>query len=650
MTKLKGLKVFSFLIALFLCFFVSFTAVIPARAESSTANFEESNALDDLRSAPSFNILKYPAYKSDTPEMFIMNVVEYCYSFDPAKQDNYGLYLYLYNPNQRDISVKDGDNKVQMAVGYNADGSPNSYEKFDLKYCSKSEETFYERIFYKFKVIDHVSSDGKTILQRVKSSERRYDISGVEILEKGASLPREYGVGGTYKFTGYARGLGVLPDENTLKCSVTELETIRLDVHKTLFRTGEYKKNHRHDLTSVYFSVPQRFFDSYGNLQKIKAEWYEYETTPIAVTSNTTVYNGLTAQLGKSASAERLSYSLYTDATKMVGSSGHYYSYGFCYNAPGVADERLDRLTYAFSTNGSNISNYALTSNRIESHIRGYDKSYANGKIQIPGKTLSADLFETELASDRKSISYVGNDTHHKLVTFDAGDTFDMLNYDETTSGGMKFFQWLFGLAPSDVDQSYKGISPIHIVTDTERNDSNIAKTLLIDGSDSALKEFKDFYDDEKEKGNKTVLFRFAQTDYRAFPVEVYNESTGKQISNENNPDTFVVQESVFLNFDIIELTFARDGVYTVIPVVSNPIDIYNDITIPEVKDPYAWLKTVLFIVLLVLLVIFLYVTGLLPLVIKVIVWIITLPFKLIIWLFKAIFKKRKPKEKDKEK
>ncbi len=646
MTKLKGLKVFSFLIALFLCFCVSFTAVIPARAESSTANFEESNVLDDLRSASNFNILKYPAYKSLEPEMYVMNVVEYCYSFDPAMQDNYGLYLYVYNPNQTDISTKDGDNKVQMAVSYDTEGKPNAYEKFDLQYCSKSEEQFYEGIFYKFKVIDHVSSDGKTILKRVKSSERRYDISGIEMLEVGAFRPKEYGVGGTYKFTGYAKGYGAIPTENTLKCSVTELETIRLEVHKTNFRTGEYKKNYRHDLTSVYFSVPQRFFDEYGSLQKIKAEWYEYETTPIAVTSNTTVYNGLTAQLGKSASAENLSYSLYTDATKMVGASGHYYSYGFCYNAPGEADERLDRLTYAFSTNGANISNYVLSSSRLESFIRGYDKSYVRGQIQIPGKTLSADLFESGLASDRQAVSYVGNDIHHKLVTFDAGDSFDMLNYNDSTTTSQRFFKWLFGLAPSDVDQSYTGISPIHIVTDTERNDSNISKTLLIDGSDSALSEFTEFYDNEKAKGNKTVLFRFAQTDYRAFPVEVYNESTGKQISNEGNPDTFVVQESVFLNFDIIELTFSRDGVYTVIPVVSNPIDIYNDITIPEVEDPYAWLKTVLLIVLAVLLFIFLYVTGLLPLVIKIIVWIITLPFKLIIWLFKAIFKKRKPKEK----
>ena len=42
-----------------------------------------------------------------------------------------------------------------------------------------------------------------------------------------------------------------------------------------------------------------------------------------------------------------------------------------------------------------------------------------------------------------------------------------------------------------------------------------------------------------------------------------------------------VLGESVFFDFDIIQLTFNRDGVYTVIPVVSSPMDIVNAITPP---------------------------------------------------------------------
>ena len=96
----------------------------------------------------------------------------------------------------------------------------------------------------------------------------------------------------------------------------------------------------------------------------------------------------------------------------------------------------------------------------------------------------------------------------------------------------------------------------------------------------------------------------------------------------------------MFLNFDIIELTFAKEGKYTVIPVVNNPIDIYNDITLPKVENPWGWLETLIAIILVVLLIIVLWVTGLLPAVVKGIVWLLILPFGLIGKLFKAIFKK----------
>ena len=640
-------KIYVILLALF-TFVSSFFSLggITGKAETGTLKFDETNVMDDLRSSKTFNVLSYPFYKSENPEMFIMNVVEYCYSFDIARQGNYGLYLYLYNPNGRDIDTTDGVNKVQMAVSYNADGAPDAYEKFDLKYCSKSEEKYYEGLFYKFKVVDHKSEDGKTVLQRVESAARRYDISGVEILEKGKTLPVDYGVGGTYTFTGYAKGYGALETEDTLSCEVKELETIALEVHKTNFRTGEYKTNHYHDLTSVYFSVPQKFFDAYGNLQKIKAEWYEYQTTPIAITSDSTIYNGLYEQIGVDSSNERLQISLYSGYQELVGSNGHYNSYDFGYNVGGKVNDKLDTLHYLFSTNGADISEYVLSAERIRNYIETYTKTYTKGKIYLPGKTLSADLFETGLAKDREQVAYVGEDIHHKLVNIDANDEFDMLNYNDSNDGWYRFFAGLFGLAPSEIDASYKGISPIHIVTNDERNSSSISKTLLISDSDSKIKEFTDFYDTETEKGNKVVLFRFAQTDYEAIPVIAYNEHTGTNLSKAYGKNAFVVRESVFLNFDIIELTFAKEGKYTVIPVVSSPIDIYNDITLPKVENPWGWLETLIAIILVVLLIIVLWVTGLLPAVVKGIVWLLILPFRLIGKLFKAIFKKIRKRSK----
>ena len=651
MDKLIRKKIYVIILAFFLLFSSFFSSGFTSvKADTRELKFDQTNVLDDLRSSKGFNILNYPFYSSEEPEMSIMNVVEYCYSFDVLNQNEYGLYLYLYNPNGRKIDTTDGVNTVQMAVSYNESGVPNAYEKFDLKFCSVSEEQFYERLFYKFKVVDHKSSDGKTMVQRVNSHARRYDISGIEILEKGKNLPVEYGVGGTYTFKGYAKGYGVDPnEESTLICEVNELETIQLEVHDTYYRTGEYETNHRHDLTSVYFAVPNRFFEEYGKLQKIKAEWYEYETTPICVTSNDTVYDLLYPHLGKYTYESEDNYlQLYTGYQQMVGSAGHYDKYNWAYNCDYTTaiNKSCKRISYLFSTNGADIAKYVLSSDRIKNYVESYNKSFTDGYINVPGKNISHDLFEKTLSSERLEVPYVDEDIHHKLVEFDADNTFDMLNYDETHSGWQKFFAGLFGLGPNDVDQSYKGISPIHIVTEEDMAKDNISSTLLIDGADDSLEDFREFYEESTSEEKTVVLFRFAQTDYLNLPVIAYNWAAGKNLSGNYGNDTYIIQESVFLNFDIIELTFNKAGVYTVIPVVNSPIDIYNDITIPD--KTLEWWQILLAIIFLILVLWLLSVTGILPFIVKAIIWIILLPFRLIKALINAISKSIK-KKKDKE-
>lgn len=96
------------------------------------------------------------------------------------------------------------------------------------------------------------------------------------------------------------------------------------------------------------------------------------------------------------------------------------------------------------------------------------------------------------------------------------------------------------------------------------------------------------------------------------------------------------------MDFDIIQLTFNRDGVYKVIPVVSSPIDVVNAVTPPvQMPDDIPWWKILLGIVLLILLLMLLF--PILPWLIKGIVWLVCLPVKAV----KVIFK---PKNKNKRK
>ena len=614
-----------------------------AFALNGEVEFEKTNVLDDLKSSKEFNVLNYP-FSTIEDKVEIINFVEYCYSYKVNMQDNYGLYIYIYNPTGKVIDESSKANTVQMAIDYDNGEKPINYQKFNLKFCSKSEESNYKNLFYKFKVEDK-KVNGKTFFDRVNSNARRYDISGIELIEKGSNLPKEYGVGGTYFFTGYAKGYGPEANaESSLTCYVNELETIQLEVHNTYYRTGEYETNYRHDLTSVYFAVPNRFFEEYGKLQKIKAEWYEYVTTPICVTSNNKVYEMLYPYLGQNTyESVGNNLQLYTGYQELVGSSGHYDKYDWAYNCnyTTAINKPCDKISYLFSTNGASISNYVLSSERIKEYVESYGTEFADGFIDVPGKKISQDLFETTLTEERTAVSYVDEDIHHKLVEFDADNTFDMLNYDETHSGWQKFFAGIFGLTPSDIDQSYKGISPIRIVTEEDVQKDNLSSTLLIDGADEKTKEFKAFYETAKEEKSTVVLFRFAQTDYMNLPVMAYDKSAGKNLSGQYGKDTYIVKESVFMNFDIIQLTFNKEGVYTVIPVVNNPIDIYNDITIPD-NSGLEWWQILCAIICLFLLLYLLSATGILSFIVEVIIWLILLPFRLIGWIVKVFKKKGK--------
>ena len=651
-------------------FSMGFTTV---SADTSELKFDQTNVMDDLRSSKTFNVLNYPFYQSEKPEMFIINVVEYCYSFDVLRQGNYGLYLYLYNPNGRDINTDMGVNKVQMAVGYNADGSPNDYEKFDLMFCSKSEEKFYEGLFYKFKVIDHISADGKTVLQRVKSSARRYDISGFEILEKRQSRSVEYGVGGTYTFTGYAKGYGAYAnEESTLNCEVTDLETIELDVKHTFYRskTSSFGAGHQNQLDTVYFSVPKRFIEEYGRLQRIKAEWYEYKTKEILVTSNKSFYNkaspyigvnlGAVDEFGMQAYNENIYYSLGMNAGDWGGGL-HAAKWGWNLGK-GYLHTACQALYYMFLVDSiSEYDPYAevveiggIQSNDLYEYIKRYNKTYNNGTLPIKDGTISADLFESDIDDSRKIDNEHGKiQMGYSYYDFDADVDLQTLKSWSDTSPSF-WENWVnFGLGAAFTggpEETSITVAPIQILKETDLQGTNaeISSRLLINSADvNALKsEYNDAVtiNSSSDEEKVVVLFRFATSDYYSEGVDIIELGEGFLWSDKmTSGQAYIAQESVFFDFDIIQLTFNKEGTYTVIPVVASPIDIVNDITPPVyLDDGLDWWQILLAIIFLILALWLLSITGILPLLGKGIVWLILLPFRLIGKLLKAITKKRK--------
>jgi hypothetical protein len=225
----------------------------------------------------------------------MLYLAEYCYSYDIARSWNFGLYVYVYNP-QRLTFLDKALNKISIAVKYDNSGRPEEYSKFSLSLCSYSKNESYVlspddptdlgnlKLFYKFKVID----TERVLYQQLNDRTRDYTISGIELISQedvdaGRYNATEYNVGNHYTYYGFAKGYGDNPEESTLDFDVEESETLDLKVNQTYWRATEDLKDSKlyNQITSVYFTIPNEILRRYGTLQRIKAEWYEYQTTDI---------------------------------------------------------------------------------------------------------------------------------------------------------------------------------------------------------------------------------------------------------------------------------------------------------------------------------------------------------------------------------
>lgn len=583
---------------------------ISAHAEDLEFPFDETNVMDDLTSSSNFNLYEWPwDYNGLLKSPQIANFVEWCYS--PFKPDDFALYIYFYNPQNLKIDTDNPQNRIQMASKYSSypvskDSIPEEYDTYALEYCSKSELKNYEGLFYKFRVIDEKGADGLYIKDRVYAGERRYDVSGVVLAHDDGKKVQEYLVGGTYYFEGYAKGYG--PEErndSTLQCTgFKPLETIELEVHPTVYRQDGYSDlgpGHQWDINSVYFSVPEKYFNDYGALQKIKAEWWEYETQPIFITKNAGTYNLLKEYVNVPIPPETGEPKLPIYAQFLsVKEVGEHAGYGAIYNV----GENTNLVDEGFNPKIDNI--YLLTNPRtgelsksqVETLLTDYTKSADKGYIPITlnTKKVSADVFKSGLSNGRENVPFVETDgVHHKLVNIDANDKFDMFSiYSKDPITMQKYFWFIYGRNDGNIDET-TNISPIEANVDDYigLSDESLAQTLLISKYD--VSSFKSFHAEEKIKGNRTVLFRFAQTDY--FYSDMHTYWGGLTIDpNKRGEDLAIAWETVFLDFKIIQLTFQKDGEYVVIPVVHDPINIINEITKTPSWDngDHAWYETLL--------------------------------------------------------
>ena len=654
-------KIAALLLAVLVCFGVvmggqGFLSAFAA-TDVQTA-YENTNVLDNLDGATiggkTFDIADYPHNDEGRPQ--VISLVEFCYSYYADKQGDFGLYVYVYNPQDIAFDMATDRNKIQLTYG-----NKQSYSKYTLDFLNYSEKAGYEGRFYKFK-IRLTDAERQDILDLVDDNERVYKISGIELSYKGSVT--EYPCGQTYTYSGYAEGYGSeLAVGDTLSCTVDGFDKyLTLDVHSTYYRpegtNGEAYE--RDTLHSVYFSVPNEIIAEYGEMTAVHATWLNARTSPIFVTGNKDVYNAVHPYVGQTVDGGDFTYAKDDNspipyaliASKYIESAGWNnasYSLSYMsYNANRTytkSDTDLNALYYCFLAENGDADSYTLPAETLVGNkatgVKGYFESYTeeHGGALINNR-FSKGLFESVASSFTD-------------ITISKDDTFELT--DEVISQNL--WQKFVGGGYNVSGTNTYTVSAIRKVesNDFQSTAAATCETLYIDESD--YDEFKDYFDKATANNETVYLFRYYQSDYTCYEVAEYQRGEGTwtllgtQFGYEFvDSNAYLMQMWVQLDFDIIDLTFTKNGVDTIIPVVMSPMDIAADGDAPVIttKNDLKWWQILLAVLALILIIwlLFKFATVIVYAVGKV----IALPFKAIGALFKSKPKKSKENKESKAK
>ena len=653
--------------------FGSSSAVFAADGDTTEAeSIRTSDPLDDLDGAviggKDFDLANYPWNENGSPQMIYF--AEVGYSMYSDLHDEYALYIYVYNPSGLAIDTESDYNKLELAFGEN-----KTYDKYTLAFLSYSQAAGYEGLFYKFEVT-LTEAQRTQALRLLSSNARVYTITGMEFSVGGqvTEYPVGYDTateqGSVYTYSGYMLGYGSnLATESTLTCMVEGFsEYLTLDVEQTVYRPeGDFYRGEQSQLNSCWFTIPDDYIEKFGDVSKILYEWYEYITKPVFVTEDSFVFNQLDSLAGADISLlsdlDFFTYGfsngvdaggIYTDFKGPWISNFEFdneiYEVSLGYVGVGNVylqeSNKFDNFSAVFHTAGESYKTFGIRAEELEEKF--IENSQLLGDTSIVGKYASS-LFEDYVA-DGRTMGY------NKAESVDTLDIY----WNTTTKD---FWDKLVG--GCEVATEYASIDAFHYVTAEDLNgtDAEVAERLYVDEEDVSSLRLRFAAADLLDE--TVVLFRYASTDYFSYPAPIFYSYSVEDITDDreivrgvfddvqtDSCSAYMAQETVFLNFDIISITFTtEEGVSTEIPVVMSPQDVFGDID-PPLEENYhegLGLLDIIKIVLIVLAVILLLIVlmPVLPYIVKGIVWIICLPFKAIAALFKGIKKAVKKEPKD---
>ena len=441
------------------------------------------------------------------------------------------------------------------------------------------------------------------------------------------------------------------------------------------YKEGDFYHGQQSQLNSCFFRVPDQYFEEYGELTRIAYEWYEYVTNFILVTENKAIYEAVDGLRGKG-----------------LGEVDNGYDYLFCalcdfdsswFKEKGTLLTLYDgwemKDEYSWWEGLSKVTVKMKDGSEAEEWLKNLSSSiaaafYTNGADCKDYSVAASDIMEKfKRNSETLGAPYYGGgysqslfcdfvDKGHKrgynYREISPSDTFEVF-WRETTKS---LWQRIWG--GYSVVTNYDSLPAIVKISASDLNgsDEEIANRLFIHKSDVAKLKSEYSLGRNAEEKETVILFRYGTSTALSMPCgqassDASNErdlelvKTAVTQAAEEDFSAYITQQTVYLDFDIISLTFTKDNVSTVIPVVMSPTDVFSQTNPPDEittrGNTLNWWQILLGVIALIVIIVLLIKFA--PWLIYGIGKVIAMPFKAISKACKLGRERRREKRKEKK-
>lgn len=594
--------ILSSIIGLSLIFILLMSATLPSAVAYAVDGdvapnyvFDKIDVAKDLEGSDGFDFADYPADASKDTQIYTF--LEYGY--DGTDNSKFGLYLYIYNPQQKDFSRSSASNKANVAVAFDEKDNASSYQRVNLIFCSATSD----KLFYKYRIDD---SDGKLLALAEQyaithGGARRYDVATVELFAYGNTTATTTSIGKSYECAGYMKGFGADKASNTHTVKAYSIDVLDIELNHTFFRpegtnygnfaTEYFHQSSKDQLDSVYFSFPDELISYYGGIWKINAGFVKMETRPIIVTSTKEVYEKALNYVGRN---DRDSCSVKISSTypKKIGNQ-------YIDNLKGYSDEIKEEVRkfllcdfpstpiyYLFYTGNETADgsvpyakDFSLSGESLLKYIYNYKRSYDSGVLELKDGNISKDLFSYTPEHEKAGYG------QYSSIEVKADDSYTL----ENLSRVKHWYDFLdfFGMSAEYQSDAYRNIQAIEPI---DKRDILLSKTEFCKKYFVSENDYDSIIQSVNKKGETTYLFRFAQSSFSTLGLSS-QVGDGYEFGTEYN---YCAMETVYLDMNISSITCRKGDEYHTFAVASNPIDVAADIDPPpEEFDNTGWWKDV---------------------------------------------------------